>query len=178
MSIWAATSSTRGAKPLGVCAGIGAWNYPIQIAAWKSAPALACGNAFIFKPSEMTPLTALLLAEAFKDAGLPDGIFNVVQGYGDVGAALASHPEIAKVSLTGSVPTGAKVLSAAAAPTIKHGDHGARRQIADPCVLTMPTLKAPSAARCWAISIRPDRSARTAHGSSSSAASMTAFSNG
>ncbi|MEM5473593.1 betaine-aldehyde dehydrogenase [Hoeflea sp. AS60] len=105
-------------EALGVCAGIGAWNYPIQIAAWKSAPALACGNAFIFKPSEMTPLTALLLAEAFKDAGLPAGIFNVVQGYGDVGAALASHPEIAKVSLTGSVPTGAKVL-AAAAPTIK-----------------------------------------------------------
>lgn len=105
-------------EPLGICAGIGAWNYPIQIAAWKSAPALACGNAFIFKPSEMTPLTALLLAEAFKDAGLPDGIFNVVQGYGDVGAALASHPAIAKISLTGSVPTGAKVM-AAAAETIK-----------------------------------------------------------
>ena len=105
-------------EALGVCAGIGAWNYPIQIAAWKSAPALAAGNAFIFKPSEMTPLTALLLAEAFKDAGLPDGLFNVVQGYGDVGAALASHPDIAKVSLTGSVPTGAKVL-AAAAQTIK-----------------------------------------------------------
>ncbi|MCY0094295.1 betaine-aldehyde dehydrogenase [Hoeflea ulvae] len=105
-------------EALGVCAGIGAWNYPIQIAAWKSAPALASGNAFIFKPSEMTPLTALKLAEAFKDAGLPHGIFNVVQGYGDVGAALASHPDVAKVSLTGSVPTGAKVL-AAAAPTIK-----------------------------------------------------------
>ena len=105
-------------EALGVCAGIGAWNYPIQIAAWKSAPALACGNAFIFKPSEMTPLTALLLAEAFTDAGLPAGLFNVVQGYGDVGAALASHPDIAKVSLTGSVPTGAKVL-AAAAQTIK-----------------------------------------------------------
>lgn len=101
-------------EPLGICAGIGAWNYPIQIAAWKSAPALACGNAFIFKPSEMTPLTALKLAEAFKDAGLPDGIFNVVQGFGDVGAALASHPDVAKVSLTGSVPTGAKVLGAAA----------------------------------------------------------------
>ncbi|MDZ7600636.1 MAG: betaine-aldehyde dehydrogenase [Hoeflea sp.] len=105
-------------EALGVCAGIGAWNYPIQIAAWKSAPALACGNAFIFKPSEMTPLTALMLAEAFAEAGLPAGLFNVIQGYGDVGAALASHPEIAKVSLTGSVPTGAKVL-AAAAPSIK-----------------------------------------------------------
>ncbi|MEP3436128.1 MAG: betaine-aldehyde dehydrogenase [Hoeflea sp.] len=105
-------------EALGVCAGIGAWNYPIQIAAWKSAPALACGNAFIFKPSEMTPLTALLLAEAFTDAGLPAGLFNVVQGYGDVGAALATHPDVAKVSLTGSVPTGAKVL-AGAAQTIK-----------------------------------------------------------
>ncbi|MDP3526765.1 MAG: aldehyde dehydrogenase family protein, partial [Hoeflea sp.] len=70
------------------------------------------------KPSEMTPLTALLLAEAFAEAGLPAGLFSVIQGYGDVGAALASHPEIAKVSLTGSVPTGAKVL-AAAAPSIK-----------------------------------------------------------
>ena len=105
-------------EPLGVCAGIGAWNYPIQIAAWKSAPALACGNTFIFKPSEMTPLTALMLAEAFTDAGLPAGVFNVVQGHGDVGAALATHPGIAKVSLTGSVPTGAKVLSGAA-ETIK-----------------------------------------------------------
>ncbi|MBU4527888.1 MAG: betaine-aldehyde dehydrogenase [Hoeflea sp.] len=101
-------------EPLGICAGIGAWNYPIQIAAWKSAPALACGNAFIFKPSEMTPLTALKLAEAFADAGLPAGLFAVVQGYGDVGAALASHSGIAKVSLTGSVPTGAKVLAGAA----------------------------------------------------------------
>ena len=105
-------------EPLGICAGIGAWNYPIQIAAWKSAPALACGNAFIFKPSEMTPLTALMLAEAFTDAGLPAGIFSVVQGFGDVGAALATHPAIAKISLTGSVPTGAKVM-AAAAETIK-----------------------------------------------------------
>lgn len=105
-------------EALGVCAGIGAWNYPIQIAAWKSAPALACGNAFVFKPSEMTPLTALLLAEAFMEAGLPAGLFNVVQGFGDIGAALATHADIAKVSLTGSVPTGAKVL-AGAAQTIK-----------------------------------------------------------
>jgi betaine-aldehyde dehydrogenase len=120
-------------EPLGVCAGIGAWNYPIQIAAWKSAPALACGNAFIFKPSEVTPLSALLLAEAFKDAGLPDGIFNVVQGMAMSGAALASHPDIAKVSLTGSVPTGAKVLAAGRAHD-QGGDDGARRQVADPGV--------------------------------------------
>lgn len=66
-------------EPLGICAGIGAWNYPIQIAMWKSAPALAAGNAMIFKPSEETPLTALKLAEIFSEAGLPDGVFNVLQ---------------------------------------------------------------------------------------------------
>ncbi len=101
-------------EPLGVCAGIGAWNYPMQIAAWKAAPALAAGNAFIFKPSEMTPLTALILAEILTEAGLPAGLFNVVQGFGDVGAHLASHPGIDKISLTGSVPTGEKVMGAAA----------------------------------------------------------------
>ena len=93
-------------EALGVCVGIGAWNYPIQVAGWKSAPALAMGNAMVFKPSENTPLSALALAEIYTEAGLPDGLFNVVQGFGDVGAALASHPAVAKVSLTGSVPTG------------------------------------------------------------------------
>ncbi len=106
-------------EPLGVCLGIGAWNYPIQGAGWKSAPALAMGNAMVFKPSENTPLSALALAEIYTEAGLPDGLFNVVQGYGDVGAALASHPEVAKVSLTGSVPTGRKVLAQAGAQ-MKH----------------------------------------------------------
>ncbi|WP_323796049.1 betaine-aldehyde dehydrogenase [Nisaea sp.] len=101
-------------EPLGVCVGIGAWNYPIQIACWKSAPALACGNAMIFKPSETTPLTALKLAEIYKEAGLPDGVFSVVQGFGDVGAALVNHPGVNKVSVTGSVQTGAKVMAAAA----------------------------------------------------------------
>ena len=100
-------------EPLGVCVGIGAWNYPIQGAGWKSAPALAMGNAMVFKPSENTPLSALVLAEIYTEAGLPDGLFNVVQGFGDVGAALAGHPQVAKVSLTGSVPTGRKVLSLA-----------------------------------------------------------------
>ncbi|MCX2724076.1 betaine-aldehyde dehydrogenase [Roseibium salinum] len=100
-------------EPLGICFGIGAWNYPIQIACWKAAPALACGNAMIFKPSEITPLSALKLAEALTEAGLPDGVFNVIQGFGDVGARLVSHPDIAKVSLTGSVPTGAKVAALA-----------------------------------------------------------------
>ncbi|WP_417685742.1 betaine-aldehyde dehydrogenase [Roseibium sp.] len=100
-------------EPLGVCVGIGAWNYPIQIACWKAAPALVCGNAMVFKPSEVTPLSALKLAEILTEAGLPDGVFNVVQGYGDVGAQLVSHPDVAKVSLTGSVETGAKVAALA-----------------------------------------------------------------
>src|SRR5690606_3602955 len=106
-------------EPLGVCVGIGAWNYPIQGAGWKSAPALAMGNATVFKPSENTPLSALVLAQIYTEAGLPDGLFNVVQGFGDVGAALAGHPHVYKVSLTGSVPTGRKVL-ALAGSQMKH----------------------------------------------------------
>jgi betaine-aldehyde dehydrogenase len=106
-------------EPLGVVAGIGAWNYPIQIACWKSAPALACGNAMIFKPSEVTPLTASYLAEAFKEAGLPDGVFNVVQGDARVGRALVAHPGIKKVSLTGEAGTG-RIIMREAAATLKH----------------------------------------------------------
>ena len=102
-------------EPLGVCVGIGAWNYPSQIACWKSAPALAFGNAMVFKPSEVTPLGALKLAEIYIEAGLPPGLFNVVQGRGAVGGALVTDPRVAKVSLTGSVPTGQKVYAAAAA---------------------------------------------------------------
>src|SRR5579883_526398 len=102
-------------EPLGVCAGIGAWNYPIQIACWKSAPALACGNAMIFKPAELTPLTALRLAEIYAEAGLPAGVFNVVQGDAAVGRMLTAHPRIAKVSLTGEVATGRAVMADAAA---------------------------------------------------------------
>lgn len=102
-------------EALGVCVGIGAWNYPSQIACWKAAPALALGNAMVFKPSEVTPLGALKLAEIFIEAGLPAGLFNVVQGRGAVGGALVTDPRVAKVSLTGSVPTGQKVYAAAAA---------------------------------------------------------------
>src|SRR6478736_263076 len=101
-------------EPLGICAGIGAWNYPIQIAAWKAAPALACGNSMIFKPSELTPATALELAEAIMEAGAPPGLFNVVQGDGRVGSMLVDHSRIAKISLTGSVSTGKKIFTSAA----------------------------------------------------------------
>ncbi len=101
-------------EPLGVCVGIGAWNYPLQIACWKSAPALAAGNAMIFKPSELTPATALKLAEIYLEAGVPPGVFNVLQGRGQTGALLAAHPGVAKVSVTGSVPTGKTVMQTAA----------------------------------------------------------------
>lgn len=106
-------------EPLGVCVGIGAWNYPTQIACWKGAPALACGNAMVFKPSETTPLCTLKVAEILFEAGLPAGVYNVVQGMSEVGAALVTDPRVAKVSLTGSVPTGKKVYAAAAAQ-MKH----------------------------------------------------------
>ncbi len=101
-------------EPLGVCAGIGAWNYPLQIACWKSAPALACGNAMVFKPAELTPLTALKLAEVYREAGLPAGVYNVVHGFGETGRALTAHQGIAKVSLTGEAGTGKKVMADAA----------------------------------------------------------------
>ena len=101
-------------EPLGVCVGIGAWNYPTQIACWKGAPALACGNAMVFKPSETTPLCALKIAEILLEAGAPAGVYNVIQGYGEVGAALVTDPRVDKVSLTGSVATGRKVYAAAA----------------------------------------------------------------
>ena len=80
-------------EPLGVCASIGAWNYPLQIACWKSAPALACGNSVIFKPAELTPLSALKLAEIFTEAGLPNGVFNVlaVQYFWPPSAVLKEH---------------------------------------------------------------------------------------
>ncbi|KAJ5313835.1 uncharacterized protein N7443_000719 [Penicillium atrosanguineum] len=99
---------------LGVCAGIGAWNYPIQIALWKSAACLAAGNTMVYKASEFTPLHAQTLAEIYTEAGLPAGVFNVVNGTGDVGAYLTNHPSIAKVSFTGQVSTGKKVAGSAA----------------------------------------------------------------
>ncbi|MCS4230798.1 betaine aldehyde dehydrogenase [Stenotrophomonas maltophilia] len=107
-------------EPLGVVAGIGAWNYPVQIALWKSAPALAAGNAMVFKPSEVTPLTVIELAKIYTEAGVPDGVFNVVQGPGrEVGQWLTEHPVIEKISFTGGVETGKKVMASAASSSLK-----------------------------------------------------------
>ncbi len=101
-------------EPLGVCVGLGAWNYPIQIAMWKSGLALACGNSMIFKPAEVTPLSAGVLAEIYTEAGVPDGVFNVLQGDARVGQALVRHDGVAKVSLTGEASTGKQVMADAA----------------------------------------------------------------
>ena len=106
-------------EPLGVVAGIGAWNYPLQIACWKAAPALACGNAMIFKPAEITPFSAVKLEQILLEAGVPAGVFQVVQGFADTGRLLTRHPDIRKVSLTGEVGTGKAVMSDAAS-TLKH----------------------------------------------------------
>jgi len=102
--------------PAGVTAVITPWNAPLMLATWRIAPALAAGNTVVLKPPEWAPLTASLLADITKDAGLPDGVFNVVQGLGEeAGAALAGHPGIARLAFTGSVSTGRLVAAAAGA---------------------------------------------------------------
>lgn len=109
---WAFPGSRPG--PLGVCGAIVPWNFPLLMAAWKLAPALACGNTVVLKPAETTPLTALLLAEVLADAGLPDGVVNIVTGGPAAGAALAAHPGLAKVAFTGSTAVGREIRRATA----------------------------------------------------------------
>jgi phenylacetaldehyde dehydrogenase len=100
-------------EPVGVCAQIVPWNFPLVMAAFKVAPALACGNTVILKPAEQTPLTALLLAEVIAEAGVPAGVVNVLTGFGDVGAALSAHDGVHKVAFTGSTEVGKKIVNAA-----------------------------------------------------------------
>ncbi|HLY18877.1 MAG TPA: aldehyde dehydrogenase family protein, partial [Bryobacteraceae bacterium] len=107
-------------EPVGVVGGIVPWNYPLQIAAWKVAPALACGCSVVLKPSEWTPLTALKLAEYCQQAGLPDGVLNVVTGYGQTaGEALALHMDVDKISFTGSIRTARRLLQASGESNLK-----------------------------------------------------------
>jgi acyl-CoA reductase-like NAD-dependent aldehyde dehydrogenase len=101
-------------EPLGVVGAITPWNFPMTIASWKLAPALACGNAVIHKPAEEAPLSALRLAELALEAGIPEGVWTVVTGDGSTGAALASHPGVDKVSFTGSTEVGREIQRAAA----------------------------------------------------------------
>jgi betaine-aldehyde dehydrogenase len=108
-------SSTIVREPLGVCAAITPWNYPLNMAAWKIGPALAAGNSVVLKPSELTPLTTLMLARLALEAGLPAGVFNVVPGDGpEVGGTLARHPDVALISVTGSDRAGKSVMRDAA----------------------------------------------------------------
>jgi betaine-aldehyde dehydrogenase len=108
------TSSIR-REPLGVIGSIAPWNYPLQMAAWKILPAIAAGNTIVLKPAELTPLTALLFAQTATDAGLPDGVVNVVTGTGPMaGEALVGHPDVDMVSFTGSTPVGRRVMELAA----------------------------------------------------------------
>lgn len=101
-------------EPVGVVAAIVAWNFPLLLAAWKLSPALAAGNAVILKPAEQTPLSAALLGEILRDAGVPDGVVNIVQGTGEnVGSVLAAHPGVDKISFTGSTAVGRKIVAAA-----------------------------------------------------------------
>ena len=107
-------------EPVGVVGAVVPWNYPLQIATWKVAPALACGCSVVLKPSEMTPLTALKLAEFAMEAGVPEGVLNVVTGYGHTaGEALASHMDVDKISFTGSTRTGRALLKASAESNLK-----------------------------------------------------------
>lgn len=106
------------ARPLGVAGQIIPWNFPILMAAWKIAPALACGNTVVLKPAETTPLTALKLAEIFRDADLPPGVVNIVTGAGATGASIVNHPGIDKVAFTGSTDVG-KIIQKALAGTTK-----------------------------------------------------------
>jgi aldehyde dehydrogenase (NAD+) len=104
------------ARALGVAGQIIPWNFPLLMAAWKIAPALACGNTVVLKPAETTPLTALKLAELIRDAGLPPGVVNIVTGAGDTGAALVAHPGVDKIAFTGSTEVG-RIIQRALAGT-------------------------------------------------------------
>ncbi|PXX96638.1 aldehyde dehydrogenase [Halomonas sp. LBP4] len=107
-------------EPVGVVAAVIPWNFPLDITAWKLAPALAAGNSVILKPAEQSPLTALRLAELAKEAGLPDGVFNVLPGHGHVtGQALGLHPDVDCLAFTGSTATGKRFLEYAAASNMK-----------------------------------------------------------
>ena len=115
----------RRAEPVGVCGQIIPWNFPLLMAAWKLAPALACGNTCVLKPAETTSISALHLAQIFQEAGLPDGVVNIITGAGETGRALVEHPDVDKIAFTGSTEVG-KLLAksvAQASPPVGSGDH-------------------------------------------------------
>ncbi len=117
-------------KPAGVAGLITPWNTPFMLESWKLAPALASGCAVVLKPAEWTPLSASLLPEIMTEAGVPDGVFNIVHGIGEqAGAALVAHPGVPRISFTGETTTG-QVIMRSAADNLKAPVDGARRQVA------------------------------------------------
>lgn len=109
----------RNPQPIGVAGQIIPWNFPLLMAAWKIAPALATGNTVVLKPAETTPLTALKLAEIIQESGLPDGVVNIIAGAGATGAALVNHPDIDKIAFTGSTEVGKLIQKATAGSSKK-----------------------------------------------------------
>ena len=130
--------SGREPKPVGVCAQIIPWNFPLLMAAWKLAPALACGNTCVLKPAETTPLTALVLAEIIQEVGLPDGVVNIVTGAGETGRLLAEHKLVNKVAFTGSTEVGKLLMRSTAGTgkslTLELGGKGANIIFADAAI--------------------------------------------
>ncbi|KAI6189923.1 Betaine-aldehyde dehydrogenase family protein [Aphelenchoides bicaudatus] len=106
-------------EPLGVVGCIGAWNYPIQTCTWKVAPAVACGNSIIYKPSPLAPITSVLLAQLMKNAGVPDNVVTILQGNAETGTAICRSPDISKVSFTGSIQTGKLISQNASTDNVK-----------------------------------------------------------
>ena len=131
--------------PLGVAGQVIPWNFPLLMAAWKIAPALATGNTVVLKPAETTPLTAMKLAEIIQDADLPPGVVNIVTGAGETGAAIVNHPGIDKIAFTGSTEVG-KIIQKALAGVAEEVHARARRQ-----------------GRQHHLRRRPDRSGRRGH---------------
>ncbi len=138
-------------EPVGVVGQIAPWNYPLLMAVWKLGPALAAGCTVVLKPAPTTPLTALMLAELIQQAGIPDGVVNVVTGGNDTGQALVEHPDVRMVSLTGSTATGKKIM-ATAANTLKrvHLELGGKAPVIvfDDADVDLVSAKASFAAIC------------------------------
>ena len=143
------------AAPVGVVGSIVPWNFPLLMAAWKIAPALACGNTVVLKPAETTPLTALLLAQICEEAGLPPGVVNVVTGDGRTGAALVAHPGVDKIAFTGSTEVGKIIQKTIAGTRSSWAER--RRTSYSP---TRPSTKPSKASSAGSISIKATSAAR------------------
>ena len=166
-------TSTIRREPIGVCASIAPWNYPLNMAAWKIGPALAAGNTVVLKPSELTPLTALMLGRLALDAGLPPGVLNIVPGPGpEVGGVLARHEDVALISVTGSTAHGRErhARGRRARSSASTWSSAARRRSWSS---TTPTSRRPPRARSSAPSPTAARTARRRRGSTSTTASAT-----